>query len=258
MPWPVPCPKWSPWPAASMTPRATASIARPLGSGAVLVRRDGAFQGRDRLRLRPGHERVDVEVARRGLADEQRPGHVAPVARDLRAEVEQQDRVRTDRPVAGRAVRQRRLRPGQAGDVERERLGATGPHQPLEAEREVRLGHAGPDLGEQRRQCPVGDRAGRARSARSRRAPWSPGRPRSSPRPGRARRPVRRPRAGSQTACETNPASTATRRAPTDAISSGQRLGRSWYASNDPGLGRLAAGLDRVARIGRGPRPRPR
>ena len=53
-------------------------------------------------------------------------------------------------------MRQRRLGPGQAGDVEGERLRATGPDEPFEPERQRRLGDAGPDLRQQRRERPVG------------------------------------------------------------------------------------------------------
>ena len=58
-------------------------------------------------------------------------------------------------------MRQGRLRPGQAGHVEGQCLGAAGPHQPLEAQREVRFGDTGQDLGKQRGKGPIGDRAGR-------------------------------------------------------------------------------------------------
>ena len=119
-----------------MTSRAIASMARPLGSASAPAR-DGRLERRDRGRLGARDELVDLEVALGRLADEQRPGHVAPVAVDLGAEVEQEDGAVDDRPIAGRAVRQRRLGPRQAGDVERERLGAAGPDQPLESQREV-------------------------------------------------------------------------------------------------------------------------
>ena len=56
---------------------------------------------------------------------------------------------------------QRSLRTGQARDVEGERLRAAGPHQPLETQRELRLGHARTDLGQERGQGPVGHGAGR-------------------------------------------------------------------------------------------------
>ena len=59
-------------------------------------------------------------------------------------------------------MRQRGLRAGEARDVEGERLGATGPHQPLEPDREVVLGHARTDLGQERRERAVGDRTGRS------------------------------------------------------------------------------------------------
>ena len=119
-----------------MTSRAAASSGPPAGSRSPPLA-TAASSSVDRRRLGARDELVDLEVARRRLADEQRPGHVAAVARDLRPEVEQQDRAVQDRPVARRAVRQRRLGAGQAGDVEGERLRAAGPHQPLEAEREV-------------------------------------------------------------------------------------------------------------------------
>ena len=85
---------------------------RPAGPSASMITRAGDRVGldADRQRQRPRRTAassasitacwprrtsvVDREVARRGLADEQRPRHVAPVALDLGAEVEQQDRVR--------------------------------------------------------------------------------------------------------------------------------------------------------------------
>ena len=121
--------------------RATPSTARPAGSSVPRPRPARRLRSASIGRgLGPRDELVDVEVARGRLADEQRPRHVAPVAGDLRPEVEQQDRAVTHGPIARGAVRQRRLRTGQAGDVERQRLGAAGPDQPLQAKREVALG----------------------------------------------------------------------------------------------------------------------
>ena len=144
-----------------MTSRAMPSIVRPLGrSPSAAVERDRGLDRRDGRGLGTRHDLVDLEIACRRLADEQRPGHVAPIAGDLGAEVEEQHRAVDDRPIARRAVRQRGLGPGQAGDVEGERLGAAGPDQPFEPEREVGLGGARLDLGEQRGQRPIGDGAG--------------------------------------------------------------------------------------------------
>ena len=54
-------------------------------------------------------------------------------------------------------MRQRGLRPGQAGDIEGERVGAVGPHAPLEPEGEIRLGRPRHDLRQQARQGAVRD-----------------------------------------------------------------------------------------------------
>jgi hypothetical protein len=118
---------------------------------------DCGLEPGDRLGLGACHELVDIEVGRLRLADEQRPRHVASIAGDLRPAVEQQHRAVQDGSIAGRAVRQRRLWPRQASHIEGECLGAAGPDQPLQLERQRRLGHARPDLGKQRRQRPVGD-----------------------------------------------------------------------------------------------------
>ena len=87
--------------------------ARPAGSGRAGGRRPPRARSIAAAWAR-GDQLVDLEVARGRLADEQRPGHVAAIAGDLGAEVEQQDRAVADRPVARRAVRQRRLGAGQA------------------------------------------------------------------------------------------------------------------------------------------------
>ena len=192
----------------------------------------------------------DVEVARRRLAHEQRPGHVAPIARDLGAEVEQEDGPGPDRAVAGCAVRERRLGARQAGDVEGERLGPAGAHQPLQPQRQVGLGRVGPDLGQQRGERPVGDRAGGRDAldlgrfldrpiglepaldrdeldvrrgggeALPRGVRDEPGLDRDAPRPDRCH--------------QLGPAASA---------GPGRHV-------DDAGLGRLAGGLDRIARIG--------
>ena len=214
------------------------------------MRTDRRFEGRDRGRLGPRDQLVDLEVARRRLADEQRPGHVAPVARDLGPEVEQEDRPGPDRAVARGAVRQRRLGTGQAGDVEGERLGAAGAHQPFEPQREVGLGRVR-----------SGSRAAASASARSATAQAAAMRSisagsltarsaSSQPSTGTSSTSGAAAARRSQMACGTNPASTATRRAPTDAISSGQRARQVVVGLDDAGLGRLARGLDRVARVG--------
>ena len=114
-----------------------------------------------RGRLGACHELVHLGVPRRRLAHEQRSRHVASIATDLRAEVEQQDGAIRHRPVSGCAVGQRRLRPGQARDVEREGLRTARAHRPLEPEREVRLRDTRTDIGEQRGERAVGHRAGR-------------------------------------------------------------------------------------------------
>ena len=59
----------------------------------------------DRRLLGPGDQVVDREIAGRRLADEQRPGHVAPIAVDHGAEVEEKHGAFESRPIARRAVR---------------------------------------------------------------------------------------------------------------------------------------------------------
>ena len=61
--------------------------------------------------------------------------------------------------IGGRAVRQGRLRAGQAGDIERKRLRTIGPHRPFETQCQVGLGHAGRDVGQQPSQRAIGDGA---------------------------------------------------------------------------------------------------
>ena len=58
-------------------------------------------------------------------------------------------------------MRQRGLRSGETGHVERERLGPVGPHQPFEAQREVGLGEARADVGQERGERAIRDRTGR-------------------------------------------------------------------------------------------------
>ena len=135
---------------------AARQVARSRGPGPV----DGLGHHLDGGRLRAGDEPVDLQVAGRRLADEERPGHVAAVAGHLRPEIEEEDRAVQDRSIARRAVGQRRLRARQAGDIEGQRLGAAGPDQPLEAQRELGFGDARTDLRQQGRQRPVGDGAG--------------------------------------------------------------------------------------------------
>ena len=135
-------------------------VDRPAGRQAVPPTH-GAFERLHRGRLGVQHELVQRVVTLRWVADEQGPRHVAPIAGDLGAEVEEEDRTLEDRAIAGCSVRQSRLRARQTCDLEGQRLGAVGPHQPLEAKRERGLGHAWPDLREQRGERPVGDRARR-------------------------------------------------------------------------------------------------
>ena len=174
----------------------------------------------------PERRVVDGQVPRRRLPDEQGPGHVAAIAGDLRAEVEQEDRAVADRPIARRAMGQRRLRAGQAGDVEGQGLRPAGPHRPLEAEREVGFGPDRTDVRQERGQRPVGDRAGGG-------DPLELGGLLDRPiglHPALDRDELDVRGGGGEphpAACDTNPASTPTRRAPSDATSSGQRSGRS-------------------------------
>ena len=121
----------------------------------------GLVERLHRGRLGACDELVHLGVPRRRLAHEQRSGHVASIATDLRTEVEQQDGAVRHRPVSGCAVGQRRLRPRQARDVERERLRTARPHRPLEPQRKVGLADTRTDLGEQRGERAVGHRAGR-------------------------------------------------------------------------------------------------
>ena len=138
-----------------MTSRATASIARPDGrvSSVVMTAASSASMA---VAWARATSRYTSRSRRLRVADEQGPGHVAAVAGDLRAEVEQQDRAHPNRSVSRRAVRQRRLGAAQAGHVEGQRLRSAGPHPPLEVEGELGLGHARPDARQQPRQRPVG------------------------------------------------------------------------------------------------------
>ena len=211
----------------------------------------GRLERLDRRRLGARDQLVDREVARRGLADEQRPRHVAAIAGDLGAEVEEQDRPVEDRPIAGRAVRQGRLRAGQAGDA---RTRAPRRRRSASATRGGARGRARSRRAGSRaaaRRAP-GRRPRRPRRpARARRAPSSPGRPPPSPRPGPARRPGAAAASRAQVACGTKPASTATRRAPIerDELRPARRAGRRRPSASRV-VGRLAPGLDRVARVG--------
>ena len=153
----------SPWPAASMTPRATASIARPLGERPAVV--DPRRRPPRAPRWPPpGPARRARRSRGRGPTARRRTAS-ASCRSGSRATCAPKSNSRTAPSRTGRspgdAVRQRGLRARQAGHVEGERLGAAGPDQPLESERQVRLGDARPDLRQQRRERPVGDRAGR-------------------------------------------------------------------------------------------------
>ena len=55
---------------------------------------------------------------------------------------------------------QRRVRPGQAGHVEGQRLGAAGPHLPFERQRQLAFSRASLDAPDDRRKGAVGDGAG--------------------------------------------------------------------------------------------------
>ena len=108
-----------------------------------------------------GDELVDREVPLRRLADEQRPGHVAAVAR--RPGPRSRTAGPTRRGPAGRPASRAAAPPRARRGRRRRRRAASAPpvrisHSRLEGE--VALGHAGPDLRQQRRQRPVGDRAG--------------------------------------------------------------------------------------------------
>ena len=158
-----------------------------IGLGARRQRTAGRHGRRDpvdRGGLRTVDELVDLEVALGRLADEQRPGHVAAIARDLGPEIEQEDGPGPNRPVARRAVGQGRLGPGQAGDVEGQAVGAAGPDQDLEPPGKLGLGHA--RLGSPGAVPPAPDRrrCRPRRPVRARPAPSSPDRLRSSRSPG--------------------------------------------------------------------------
>ncbi len=115
IPWPGPCPKWSPVAGGvDDGSRASASSRRPARQRRHPAR-DGRLEPLDRRSLGGRDELVDREVAARRLAHEQRPGHVAPVARDLGAEVEQEDLPGDDRadPPASRAAARPPARPGR-------------------------------------------------------------------------------------------------------------------------------------------------
>ena len=157
---PVPWPKCSPCPASDddrPSHRVDGPAARERPAG-----RHGRLQRLDRRRLGPRDELVDLEVARRRLADEQRPGHVAPVAVDLRPEVEQQDRA-VERPAVAAASRAAAPPAGRTGTRRRRRAPRRRRSRISHSsrQRELRLGDARPDLGQQRGERPVRDRAGR-------------------------------------------------------------------------------------------------
>ena len=75
---------------------------RPARDLGVLV--DDVLERLDHGPLSACDELVDLKVARRGFAHEQGPGHVAAIAVDLRSEVEEQDRGRSDRSIARGAM----------------------------------------------------------------------------------------------------------------------------------------------------------
>ena len=209
-----------------MTSRAIASTARP--DGKPFLPRDGAFERLHRGRLGVEHELVQPLVTLRCVADEQGPRHVAAIAGDLSAEVEEEDRTLEDRAIAGCSVRQSRLRARQTCDLEGQRLGAVGPHQPLEAKRERRPRSCLAGSPGAARRAPCRRPHTPLRPARAPRAPSSPGRPRSSPRSVPARHRVRRPQASSRSPVARRPprprraSRPSTRRAPASA-SAGRR-----------------------------------
>ena len=232
-----------------MTSRASASAARPLGSGPPA--RTAASIPLDRGRLGLGHELVDRQVASGRLADEQRPGHVAPIAVDLRPEVEQEDLAGhgpADRPASRGA--------SAASGPARQATSKASPSAPP-----VRISHSSRSASS-RSVAPTrisGRSVARARSAtaqaaairsisagsliaRSASSQPSTGTSSTSGRPQR--------RASIHVAWLTSSASTATRRAPTDADQ--LRPARLEVAVDrlDPGVGRLALGLDPVAAVG--------
>ena len=108
-PWPRPWPKCSPWPAAAMTSRATASTSRPVGPGPHGGQR-GLLGGEDEL--------VDLAVARVELAGGEGARAVRAVAVELRAPVDDHERARPGSDVARRrraAARRARRRRRSAG-----------------------------------------------------------------------------------------------------------------------------------------------
>ena len=113
------------------------------------TRRDRDLQRADRGRLGPRDELVDREIAVIRLPHEQGPRHVAPIARHLRAEVEQQHRPVEHGPIAGRTMWQRRFGAGEAGHVEGKGFRAAGSHQHLELPCELGLGDARTDRRQQ-------------------------------------------------------------------------------------------------------------
>ena len=185
----------------------------------------------------------------RRLADEQGPGHVAAVARDLGAEVEQDDAAGLQPSVTGRPVRQGGLGPAEAGDVEGQSVGTAGPHQPLETHGELGLGAVRPDLREQRGERPVCDRTRRRDALQlgrllDRSIRLDPAFDRHELDIGRRRREAVPGRVRDEPRLDRDPASTDRRGEVRPS------LRQVAVGLDEPCLGRLAAGLDRVARIG--------
>ena len=127
--------------------------------GQRLASPDRSLQLRNGRCLASLDELVDLEIARRRLADEEGTGHVASVAVNLRTEIEEQDLSSLDRPIARRAVRQCGLRSCERRDVECQCLSAPRSHVPFELECELMLRPADPDRGKEGRQRTIGHRA---------------------------------------------------------------------------------------------------
>ena len=188
MPWPVPWPKCSPWPAASMTARAAASTSRPLGAGAAP--RAPRPSSVDRRLLRRGHDVVDRQVARdparrRRASASCRSGSRPPSPRSRTGAPARVRTSRSDGEPCGRAA----FGTGQAGDPEGQGVRSAGAHLPLERQRQLALRLPGLDPAQDRRRGPGPRPRRRPGSARSRTAPSPPDRLRPSRRP----RPVPRP-----------------------------------------------------------------
>ena len=242
----------APWPPASMTARAIASTARPLGRRATVR---GAGHGRlERLdggRLGARHELVDREVA--GASARPRTASAscrcgsrptwAPKSNSRTAPVEH-------RPVAGRAVRAAppRVRPGRRRRTRAPRRRRSGSAIRAGAPARPRSRRLGSRAAGSR--APGRRPHRRPRCARARPAPWSARSASTQPSTGTSSTSGAAAASRSQIACGTN---AGLHGDPPRADRAGQlRPARRQVAVDvdDAGVRGLPAGLDRVAGVG--------